>query len=226
MHLNFVFKSSDHLRYENGKHVSGPHGRAPREVKVEPNISGNEGYTVTMFNTDGQRVVQMAPKQMKIIQQSAEKIVLRGYGSDMMGASFSDYGLTILYSNSQVVKCILHMYDRNVDIEYLHSIDEEIGSETLVRNRLFEYLSTFRRLPMEVKQAIAAETDRINDLGVDAYESNDVQRAITHYVEALNVFPLNDDALKNLIVCYRLVGNYNKMKDAELRLACLRKIGL
>lgn len=117
--LNFIFNSSDHLRYENGEIVSGPHGGAPRAVKVEPNISGNEGQTVTMFNTDGQYVVQMAPKQMKIIQQSPDKIILRGYGQDIMGASFADYGLTIYFINGQIAKCILHMHDRNVDIEYL-----------------------------------------------------------------------------------------------------------
>jgi tetratricopeptide (TPR) repeat protein len=226
MNLNFSFKSSDHLRYENGRHVSGPHGGAPREVKVEPNISGSEGYTVTMFNTDGQLVVQMAPKQMKIIQQSVEKIILRGYGHDMMGSSYADYGLTIHYNDGQVSKCILHMHDRNVDIEYLQSIDDESSSEVLVSNQLLEYLHTFRMLPIDVKKAIAAETDRINNLGVDSFESNDIQGAISYYNKALSTFPLNDDALKNLIVCYRLVGDYSKMKDAEQRLACLRKIGL
>ena len=61
MNLNFVFKSSDHLRYENGRHVSGPHGGAGRAVKVEPNVNGCEGYDiesgdgyiVTVFNLDG-----------------------------------------------------------------------------------------------------------------------------------------------------------------------------
>jgi hypothetical protein len=123
MNLNFVFKSPDHLRYENGKHVSGPHGGAGRAVKVEPNISGGEGYTVTLFNLDGnhpvwQNNVQMAPKQMKIIQQTADKIVLRGYGHDAMGASFADYGLTLKLKNGEVENFILHMHDRNVDIEY------------------------------------------------------------------------------------------------------------
>ncbi|WP_157209259.1 hypothetical protein [Mariniflexile maritimum] len=119
MKLDFLFKSSDHLRYENGNHVSGPHGGAPRAIKVEPNISGREGFTVTMFNTDGQNVVQMAPKQMKIIQQNNDKIVLRGYGYDNMGSSFADYGLSIHFGNGKVDKCILHMHDRGVDIEYL-----------------------------------------------------------------------------------------------------------
>lgn len=124
MNLNFIFKSSDHLRYENGIHVSGPHGGAGRAVKVEPNVNGNEGFTVTIFNLDGnhplwQNNVQMAPKQMKIIQQTNDRVILRGYGYDIRGASFADYGLTILFENNQVNKCILHLHDRKVDLEYL-----------------------------------------------------------------------------------------------------------
>lgn len=122
--LNFVFKSSDHIRYQNGKHVSGPHGRAGRAVKVEPNIDGFEGFTVTIYNLDGnhpvwQNNVQMTPKQMKIISKTINQIVLRGYGHDMMGAAFSDYGLTIYFTNYEVEKCVLHLHDRLVDIEYL-----------------------------------------------------------------------------------------------------------
>jgi hypothetical protein len=124
MTLNFVFKSSDHLRYENGRHVSGPHGGARRAVKVEPNISGGEGVTVTMYNLDGnhpvwQNNVQMAPKQMKVIEQTNDKIVLRGYGHDAMGASFADYGLTIYHDDGSIEKCVLHLFDRNIDIVYL-----------------------------------------------------------------------------------------------------------
>ena len=124
MNLNFVFKSYDHLRFENGRHVSGPHGGANRAVKVEPNISDREGYTVTIYNLDGKHPlwrnnVQMAPKQMKIIEESEEKVVLRGYGSDTMGESFADYGLTISLEGGSVEKCTLHMHDRDVSIEYL-----------------------------------------------------------------------------------------------------------
>jgi hypothetical protein len=116
----FIFKSSDHLRYQNGQHVSGPHGGAPRAIKVEGNIFGDEGYTVTMFNTgNGQAVVQMAPKQMKLIESDDTKTILKGYGMDSMGASFADYGLTIFHNNGSIEKCVLHMYDRGVDIEYL-----------------------------------------------------------------------------------------------------------
>jgi hypothetical protein len=124
MNLDFVFKSSDHLRYENGIHVSGPHGGAGRAIKIEPNITGGKGYSVTLYNLDGdhpvwQNNVQMAPKQMEIIQRVNDKVVLRGYGHDNMGSSFADYGLTIHSEDDQVTKCILHMHDRGFDIEYM-----------------------------------------------------------------------------------------------------------
>lgn len=125
MNLDFIFKSSDHLRYENGQLVAGPFGIANRAVKVEPNINGGEGYTVTLFNLDGnhpvwQNNVQMAPKQMKIITQTENEITLRGFGFDGRGGSFADYGMTIaIDSDNEIYKCVLHMHDRGVDIEYL-----------------------------------------------------------------------------------------------------------
>lgn len=120
MKLNFVFHSSDHLRYQNGEHVSGPHGGAPRAIKVESNIEGNDGYSVSMFNTDGGgATLQMVPKQMKLQRIENNIVQLIGYGRDAYGASFSDYGLTIYYSEETIDKCILHMYDRGVDVEYL-----------------------------------------------------------------------------------------------------------
>lgn len=122
--LNFEFESSDHIRYENKQKVSGPHGGARRMIKVQDNITGNDGFTVTVYNMDGdhpvwQNNVQMAPKQMKIESRTNDKISLRGYGLDNMGFSFKDYGLTIHLQQNQISKCTLHMFDRNVDIEYL-----------------------------------------------------------------------------------------------------------
>lgn len=122
--MNFEFTSSDHLRYEKGVHTAGPHGGARRLVKVEPNISGGEGHSVTIYNLDGNHPVwrnnvQMGTKQMKVIKEEKDKIVLRGFGYDALGGSFSDYGITIHFQNGQPVKCILHMHDRSIDIEYL-----------------------------------------------------------------------------------------------------------
>ncbi|AEE51130.1 hypothetical protein [Haliscomenobacter hydrossis] len=122
--LGFTFKSSDHIRYQNGRLISGPHGSAKRAVKVEPNISGREGFLVTIYNLDGnhpmwQNNVQMAPKQMRIVVQSINQIVLRGFGFDEFGNSFEDYGLTVKLNNNVLENCILHLHDRDIDIEYL-----------------------------------------------------------------------------------------------------------
>jgi uncharacterized tellurite resistance protein B-like protein len=126
---NIYFESSDHLRYEDGIHVSGPHGGAPRAVKVEPNITGGNGYSVTIFNLAGNHPlwgnnVQVAPKQMKIIESNPEKTILRGFGEDprAMGhpdGKFSNYGISIFHPNNTIEKIILHMHDRNVDLVYL-----------------------------------------------------------------------------------------------------------
>ncbi|MDD3011613.1 MAG: hypothetical protein PHU97_09890 [Bacteroidales bacterium] len=124
MELDFIFQSSDHIRYERGRHVSGPHGGAKRAVKVEPNISGHEGYSVTIYNMDGnhplwQNNIQMAPKRMKIIKSDSKKIELQGYGFDSGGTPFSNYGLTVEFEGAEVQMCILHIHDRRIDIEYL-----------------------------------------------------------------------------------------------------------
>ena len=131
MALIFLFKSSDHIRYQDGIHVSGPHGSANRAIKVEPNINGcsgynivsGDGYIVTIYNLDGmhpvwQNNVQMSPKPMRIISQSADKIVLRGYPLQAMSPfgwidfNGQDYGLTIFLKNDQVDKCVLRLTSR------------------------------------------------------------------------------------------------------------------
>ena len=127
-----LFKSSDHIRYQNGRNVTGHNYGCNRAVQIEKNISGKEGYSVTIFNLDGnhpiwQNNVQMSTKPMKIVSVTNEKIVLRGFGYDERGllmgagddASFVHYGLSIFIKNGAIDKMILHMHDRNVDIEYL-----------------------------------------------------------------------------------------------------------
>lgn len=236
MNLSFVFNSSDHIRYENGLHVSGPHGGAPRAVKVEPNISGGKGYTVTIYNTDEQYVVQMAPKQMEVISKNPNQVILRGYGFDNFGSSFADYGITINYISNKIDSCILHMLDRNVDIKYLSSQDkispiedQENGmSSALLLNfdKAHNYLQEFILLPRERKVEIMTKTDELNNKGVDYYEEDDLTNAIKYYNKALDIFSLNDDALKNLIICYREINDFEKMQKAQNLLDIVRRLGL
>jgi hypothetical protein len=127
---DFKYISNDHIRYQNGKDVSGHNYNCWRGIRVQNNISGGQGYTVTVYNLDGNHSVwgsniQMAPKQMKIIEQNRAIIKLKGYGSDQMGASFADYGLTLELDNGTIRQVALHMHDRNIDIVYIKAENEK-----------------------------------------------------------------------------------------------------
>ena len=119
-----VFDSSDHIRFQNGQNVSGHNYGCNRRLVIQKNIEGGEGYTVSMYNLDGlhplwQNNVQMAPKRMRIVKVDNNIVQLRGYGFDMMGASFADYGVSLLIENDVISRVQLNMYDRNISIVYL-----------------------------------------------------------------------------------------------------------
>jgi hypothetical protein len=154
INLNDVyFISSCHQRYENNIKV-GRWDNCQRAIKIEKNSDGGVGYTVTTYNLDLNHPIwgnniQMAPKPMKIISHSEDKIILRGFGYDQKAfdtimknggkigipspdgssikyrdatledASFANYGITLSIMNREIVNVVLHYYDRNVYIEYL-----------------------------------------------------------------------------------------------------------
>lgn len=123
--LKLRYHSKDHLRYENGIHVSGPHGGVGRGVEVVPNFNLKEGYLVTIYNQDGLHPlwgnnIQMATKQMKVISKTENEIQLRGFGADPLGNSFADYALSIHLSGNDIEFIKLHMLDRGVEIKYLN----------------------------------------------------------------------------------------------------------
>ena len=87
----------------------------------------------------------MSTKPMKIVDYSDKIVHMRGYGYDnnavAMGippreASFEDYGLSIYHDGNEIEKCVLHMFDRNVDIEYynryIYIACHCIGSKTAI----------------------------------------------------------------------------------------------
>ncbi|MDX9920285.1 MAG: hypothetical protein RB289_09960 [Paludibacter sp.] len=118
------FNSSDHIRFQNGTDISGHNYGCNRQIKIEKNISGNNGYTVTIINLDSNHPVwgnniQMAPKQMKIIKIENDIVTLRGYGTDSLNASFADYGIDILIQNNEIERVQLNMFDRNISLLYL-----------------------------------------------------------------------------------------------------------
>jgi hypothetical protein len=85
-----------------------------------------------MYNMDGmhplwQNNIQMAPKQMKIVNVDGNIVELRGYGYDenaiamgapLSAASFENYGVVLMIEGNEVVRAQLNMHDRNVSIVY------------------------------------------------------------------------------------------------------------
>lgn len=128
-----VFDSTDHIRFQNGKDVSGHNYGCNRRFVIEKNIEGGEGYTVTMYNLNGLHPlwkdnIQMAPKRMRIVSSSDGIIELRGYGYDenalamgapLSDASFASYGVVLLVENNEIKRIQLNLHDRNICIVYL-----------------------------------------------------------------------------------------------------------
>lgn len=127
---DFDFYSDCHQRYQNGEPVMGLQ-KCPRHIRIRKNIDGcpgylltpGDGYILTATNGDtGQP--QFAPKPLRVRKASANEILLQGYevvAQTPFGwqpFDLSDYGLTIILSHGIPQRCILHMYDRNIDLEY------------------------------------------------------------------------------------------------------------
>lgn len=127
----FTFHSGRHQRYNHGL-PEGDLQICGRSFIVEKNVSGCDGYRLTpgdgwiirCYNDDTGRA-QFAPKPMRVLSATAEKVVLRGYKTQAMSPfgwvdfNGDDYGLEVFYSNGAVVKCIFHMHDRNIRLEYM-----------------------------------------------------------------------------------------------------------
>ena len=222
---DFKFLSDDHTRVENGRPTNANNKGAWRGIRVK--TSDNTTFFVTMYNMNENHPVwgdniQMAEKRMKIIEESADKIVLRGYGTDAMGASFADYGLTLHKSNNNVNKVTLHMHDRNIAIVY-EKAENRKQSETLNQYSDFDNFKSFTHkwntsMQMNEKMMIAMQSDNINNQGANAYENGDLQGAIRYFEQALKLMPNNDDALKNLKLCYSKTGNQEKVNEMVKKL--------
>lgn len=134
---DYKFLSDDHTRIENGVSVSADNKGAWRGIRIK--TSDNLYFYVTMYNMDGNHPIwgnniQMSEKQMKLISEDSEKIILRGYGEDALGSSFADYGITLYKTNSNVDKIALHMHDRSIDIVYYNYDDVLQSNKSLDKN--------------------------------------------------------------------------------------------
>ena len=222
---DYKFLSDNHTRIENGRTVNANNQGAWRGIRIK--TSDNCTFYVTMYNMDGNHPIwgnniQMAEKRMKLVNESSEKIILRGYGTDAIGASFADYGITLHKANGDVRKITLHMHDRNIDIVY----DKAENSKRLETTNQYSDFDNFKvfthkwntSMSNEEKFSIAFQTDAANNKGVVAFNNGNIALAIKYYEEALSIMPNNDDALKNLRVCYSKIGNYTKAGECRRKL--------
>lgn len=129
--VDLVLKSTHHQRYQNGVPVMGAQ-YCNRTIKIENKVfkemfnglevTPKDGFLVTMWNMDTLTPVQqMQPKLMEMVADMGDKILLRGVTlktNGIVAFDNKDYGMTLHLRNRNVVKCVLHMYDRGVDIEY------------------------------------------------------------------------------------------------------------
>ena len=129
--LDLVLESTHHQRYQNDIPVMGAQ-YCNRKIKIEHKIfkeifngldvNPKEGFLVTMLNTDMMPPIQhMQPKMMKMVYDTGDEILLQGIVLEAMGHvvhNDKNYGITLQLENRNVVKCVLHLYDRDIDIEY------------------------------------------------------------------------------------------------------------
>lgn len=127
----FTFKSNCHQRYENGTPVKGLQ-ECLRTVSVVKNTDGcpgyklqpGIGYIVRIYNDDLGKP-NMSDKPMGVVRKTDTSIELRGFPIEAQSpfgwqeVDYRDYGFVVYHKNGQVEKCVLHMYDRNVRIEYM-----------------------------------------------------------------------------------------------------------
>lgn len=88
-------------------------------------MSPGDGYIVKVFNDDLNKP-NMSDKPMRIVSKTADKVELRGFPIEAQTpfgwqeVDYRDYGFTIHYTNGKISKCMLHMFDRGIDLEYMY----------------------------------------------------------------------------------------------------------
>ncbi len=119
------FKSTRHIKHYHDKSVS-ENKNEKRAIKIEPNITGEKGYTVTTFKLNGilafwGHLVEFPPTHMEVVSLSEEQSVLRGINEShsRAAAGLTKYGLSIYHPESKIEKIVLHRPQEQLEIEYL-----------------------------------------------------------------------------------------------------------
>lgn len=163
----FTFRSNCHQRYENDNPVMGLQ-ECIRTVSLVKNTDGcpgyklepGVGYIVKIYNDDLGKP-NMSDKPMKVVTKSADMVELRGFPIEARSpfgwqeVDYSDYGFVVYYKNGQVEKCVLHMYDRKIRLEYITK--SESASTTKTNSSIANASESYKLTETEtlVKEALS-----------------------------------------------------------------------
>lgn len=215
----FVFKSNCHQRYENNQPVMGLQ-ECIRTVIVEKNIDGcrgyklepGKGYIVKVFNDDLNKP-NMSDKPMVVVRKTDTTIELRGFTIDAQTPfgwqeiDLSDYGLVVYYKNGKVVKCRLHMYDRNIFIEYMsknkanNNDQDSLASQSPIKKDVDIIIKTYEEGNTQLLQQKLFELcNKLNKPGsgklVTTYPEKD--RLCEFYIFCLEYDWMNDSDIREV----------------------------
>lgn len=204
----FTFQSNYHQRYEKGNPVQGLQ-KCLRTVSVVKNTNGcpgyrlqsGIGYIVKIYNDDLGKP-NMSDKPMKVVRRTADMLELRGFPIEAQSpfgwqeVDYSDYGFIVYYKNRKIDKCVLHMYDRNIRIEYM----KKESTPTVSLQDLVH-----KCLNLEAQGNIQELQNSLFDL-YKSFNRPGGGSLITNYPEK-----------DNLALCFAFLLQYDWMHDSDLR---------
>ena len=220
----FDYNSTCHQRYENGKPVRDLQ-ICPRNIKIRKNKKGcsgyklanGDGYILTATNGETEKP-QFAPKPMRVVKFSDTEILLKGYTVSAQTPfgwqeiDLSDYGFSIIRDKGCVKKCVLHMYDRNVDLEYMKTEKVHNGSKGYTKSNNPSNRNESPLVPYVDKAIATFESGNISQL----------QNELYHFASLLNKpgsgklitnFPQKDRLCEVFCLCLE----YDWMQDSDIR---------
>jgi tetratricopeptide (TPR) repeat protein len=147
-------------------------------------------------------------ESVEMINSSVKsKIILEGWFQSggflgMLSTSKESQYVTD-YPVSQLSKILENFNDK------INLVDSNLQDSEF--EELLKFQEKWNTMTMTEKQQIAHETDRLNNIGAHYYNEDNFAEAINYFKMALKVMPTNNDALKNLIICYKYTGEFEKI---------------
>ena len=208
---NFDFDSNCHQRYENGTPVQGLQ-MCPRYIKIRKNTNGcsgyqlknGDGYILTAINGDTGKP-QFAAKPMRVEKFSDTEILLKGYTVSAQtpfgwqDIDLSDYGFSIILKNGKPEKCILHMYDRNIKLEYMIKNAEPAKAQSAISIRDVASGKAFRAHFTNVQVMKQPYNGQSIEIPVTRKASVDIERRTNNGVVDITISTLSELKSKGIL---------------------------